>query len=91
MAKPATTTARRRKVICREMIVQCPAGEFERLRALQSLSTAELKNLLRAAKLPIPKMKGDMAERLAAAGHDVTVTVTTEAVVFGAPGRPSAI
>lgn len=91
MAKPATTTAFRRKVICGEMNVQSPAGEDERLWALQNLSAAELKNLLRAAKLPIPKMKGDMAERLAAAGRDVTVTVTTEAVVFGPPDRPRAI
>jgi hypothetical protein len=86
MPKATTATARRRKVICRETTFNVP-DEFERRRALMNLSTPMLKNLLRAAKLPIPKIKGDMAERLAAAGADVSVAVTTEAVVFGPPGK----
>lgn len=83
------TTARRRKVICRAMTCNVPAlsGRYD---ALARLSTPELKNLLRAAKIGIPKAKHTMVTRLAECG-DVAVTVTTEAAVFGAPGKPRAV
>lgn len=85
MPKATTATARRRKVICRAMTCNAP-GEYGKVAALMKLSTPELKNLLRAAKIGIPKDKQTMAERLAV--HEaVAVSVTTEAVVFGAPGK----
>lgn len=86
MPKATTATARRRKVICRATFVNAPT-KSAKWDALMRLSTPELKNLLRAAKIGIPKEKATMADRLA--DHEaVAVAVTTEAVVFGPPGKP---
>lgn len=79
--KKAAKKARRRTVICRAVTVNAP-GEYGKVAALLKLSTPELKNLLRAAKIGIPKDKQTMAERLAVC-PDVAVAVTTEAAVFG--------
>jgi hypothetical protein len=86
MPKATTATVRRRKVICRATTVNAPT-KSAKWDALMRLSTPELKNLLRAAKIGIPKEKHMMAERLSE-HESVAVAVTTEAVVFGAPGKP---
>jgi hypothetical protein len=83
-ATTAKKAARRRKVICRALTCNAPT-KCAKWDALMRLSTPELKNLLRAAGIGIPKEKAAMAERLAV--HEaVAVAVTTEAVVFGRPG-----
>lgn len=83
MAKKTTTVTVKRKPIARAIHCDAP-GEFAKAVALNRLTTPELKRLLRAAGLGIPKTKSDMAERLATS-PDVVVTVNVEAVVFSKP------
>lgn len=76
-----------KKVPIKNLQTTTPIGGYrERFNALMELTTIQLKEMLRAAGLPIPKGKADMAERLAA-DDDVHVTRVHHLQVLGVRGR----
>lgn len=82
----AAKTKPRRKVVAKAEVTQTPALalRLDRKKGLEKLTTPELKRLLRAAGLGIPKTKDEMAWRLAESPL-VQVDMAVEAVVFDRP------
>lgn len=79
--KRAAKAATRKKPAARGISVTVPTAPSIRKSFLSELTTPELKALLRAANIGIPKTKSEMAARLAECEACV-VTIQTEAVVL---------
>lgn len=71
----------KRKPIFRANTTAIPVGHDKKA-AIDSFTTAQLKEALRSAGIGIPKAKWQMVKRLFDANIDVAVATTTELVVF---------